>query len=81
VQGTARVEEMDGKTALGAALFIESVRRQPSAAQYVRSRIAQRLFTFYFQRIGIYITPRHIWVWRHRDFTVAPQEVEVRYVE
>ena len=81
VQGTARVAEMAGTDPLGGDIFIESVRRQPSALQYVSNPIAQRLFLFYFQRIGIYVQPRRIWLWPGRDMSRPPQEVEVRYVE
>jgi hypothetical protein len=57
------------------------MRRQPSARQYAGNRLARRLFLFYFQRIGVFVQPRRILAWPHRDFSRPPTEVEVRYVE
>jgi hypothetical protein len=83
VQGDAVVDEMtkDVYQQLAVDIFVESVRRQPSARQYVGNPLARRLFLFYFQRIGVFVQPRRILVWPHRDFSQAPTEVEVRYVE
>jgi hypothetical protein len=43
--------------------------------------VARRLFLFYFQRIALFVTPRRMLVWPHRDVTLVPTELEVRYVE
>ena len=53
----------------------------PRARQYVGNPLARRLFLFYFQRIAVFVQPRRILVWPHRDFSQTPTEVEVRYVE
>jgi hypothetical protein len=39
------------------------------------------MFLFYFQRIAVFVTPRRMLIWPHRDFTLAPSQIEVRYVE
>ena len=83
VQGAATVQELDSEDyyPLAVTLFLESVRRQPSARVYAGNRLARRLFLFYFQRIAVFVQPRRILVWPHRDFSQAPAEVEVAYVE
>jgi hypothetical protein len=83
VQGDATVEEMTKNEyeQLAVDIFVESVRRQPSARQYVGNPIARKLFLFYYQRIAVFVHPRRILVWPHRDFSQAPTEVEVAYVE
>lgn len=83
VQGDATVDEMvkDEYQQLAIDIFVESTRRQPSARQYVGNGLARRLFLFYFQRIAVFVQPRRILVWPHRDFTQPPTEVEVRHVE
>jgi hypothetical protein len=83
VQGEATVDEMiDNKYGqLAIDIFKESVRRQPESRQYVQNPLVRRLFVFYFQRIGVFIQPRRILAWPHRDFSVPPTEIEVRHVE
>jgi hypothetical protein len=81
VQGDATVEELTGDPPWTYEMYKESVRRQPSARQYAGNRLARRLFLFYFQRIGVFVQPRRILAWPHRDFSRPPTEVEVRYVE
>jgi hypothetical protein len=83
VQGDAVVDELikDEYEQLAVDIFVESVRRQPSARQYVGNPLARKLFLFYFQRIGVFVQPRRILVWPHRDFSRPPTEVEVRHVE
>jgi hypothetical protein len=42
----------------------------------------RRIFTWYlFQRLVITVEPRRIPVWQQGDFSVAPKEIEVKYVE
>jgi hypothetical protein len=62
-------------------IFRMSIRRQPDSRKFVASRLARRLFLFYFQRIALFVTPRRMLVWPQRDFNLAPSELEVRYVE
>ena len=61
IRGDATVADMvrDEGDELGAPIFKESVRRQPSARQYVGNPIARSLFLFYFQRSGLAAPDRH----------------------
>ena len=83
VQGEALVDEMVKQEyeRLAIEIFVESVRRQPSARQYVGNALARKMFLFYFQRIGVFVQPRRILVWPHRDMSQPPTEIEVRHVE
>jgi hypothetical protein len=49
--------------------------------RFVANPLAQKLFMFEYQRIGIFVRPYRILVWAHRDFSLAPTEVEVECVE
>lgn len=81
VQGDATVMELVEEMPWTIDLFKTSVRRQPDSRKYIANPIARKLFEFYFQRIGIVVTPRRVLVWPHLDFSAAPTEVEVRYVD
>ncbi len=81
VQGDAEVGEVLDNPPWALEVFKTSVRRQPESRKYISNKLAQRLFTFYFQRIGITVTPRRILAWKDGDFNLPPSEVEVSYVE
>jgi hypothetical protein len=81
VQGDATVEEVLEDNEWSIPMFKTSVSRQPESKKYVSNPITQRLFTFYFQRIAIFIRPRRIMAWDSLDFANPPRDVEVRYVE
>jgi hypothetical protein len=75
VQGNARVAEELDLTDRALRHFKLSVSRQPESRQFVANPIAQRLFTFYFQRISITVQPTRILTWPHRDFSQPPTEL------
>jgi hypothetical protein len=75
VQGDASVTEAPELTPQTLEMFRISVRRQPESRQFVANKLAQRLFTFYFQRLMITVRPRRVLVWRGRDFAKPPVEV------
>jgi len=81
VQGDTAVSEVLDAPAWSGQIFKMSIRRQPDSRKFVASRLARRLFLFYFQRIAVFVTPRRMLVWPHRDFKLSPDEIEVRYVE
>ncbi len=81
VKGDATVAEVVDNPPWALEVFKTSIRRQPQSRQYIANPIAQWLFTFYFQRIAIIVQPFRIQVWPHRDFSAAPSEIEVAYVE
>ena len=83
VQGDATVAEMVEKEheQLGIDILKVSLARQPQSRQYLANPIARSLFSFYFRRIGVFVTPRRILTWPQRDFSRTPEEIEVRYVE
>ena len=62
-------------------MFKESIERQPNMRKFVANPLAQKLFMFEYQRIGIFVRPHRILMWAHRDFSLAPTEVGVGYVE
>jgi hypothetical protein len=76
VQGTARhVDELLDIPDWSIDLLRQTLQRQPAGRAFLKSRLAQKLFTFYFQRIAIEIEAERIWVWPHRDFSQPPQAV------
>ena len=79
VQGDAAVTEALEWTDRSTVLFKQSVIRQPDSRKFIANRIARRLFTFYFQRLSIVVTPRRILHWPQRDFSRSP--VEIQHVE
>lgn len=81
VQGTATVTEMIGDVPWAIDMLRQTLDRQPAGQQFLASRVARRLFTFYFQRLAITVQPQRIRVWPHSDFAQPPQEVEIRDVE
>ncbi|MDQ3703835.1 MAG: pyridoxamine 5'-phosphate oxidase family protein [Chloroflexota bacterium] len=82
VQGDARVAEVLEYTPPIIGLFKKVRRQQPDSAKFTANNLTRNLFVWYlFQRIALVVEPRRILVWPHRDFSQAPSEVEVRYVE
>lgn len=81
VQGDATVSELVDDPAWSYAMFKESIVRQPRARSFVSNPLARWLFTFQFQRIAIFVQPRHILVWPRGDMGQRPTALEVRYVE
>jgi hypothetical protein len=77
VQGDASVSEVLEPTHQTLAMLRLSVRRQPDSRRFLGSRLARRLFGFYFQRLAITVRPRRITIWPHRDFGAAPTDIEV----
>jgi general stress protein 26 len=81
VQGDASIEELTGDPPWSYEMLKTNVSRQPDSRQYLANPVARYLFMFYYQRIGIYIQPRRILSWPHRDFSKSPTEIEVAHVE
>jgi hypothetical protein len=81
VQGDATVAELTDDPLWAYDLLRITVRRQPRTRQFLRNPVARSLFEFYFQRIAIYVRPRHILVWPGGDFSVAPTTLDVAYRE
>lgn len=83
IQGDTTVSEVVDvpPPAWSGEMFRMSIRRQPDSRKFVASWLARRLFLFYFQRIAMFVTPRRMLVWPHRDFSLTPNELVVRYVE
>jgi hypothetical protein len=81
VQGVATVAELTDDPLWTYNMLREAVRRQPRTRQIMRNPVSRALFTFYFQRIAIYVEPQRILVWPGRDFSAPPTAVEVNYVE
>jgi len=81
VQGAATVAELTDDPPWTYDMLREAVRRQPRTRQLMSNPVTRSLFTFYFQRIAIYVQPRRILVWPGRDFGAVPATVGVSYVE
>ncbi|HST03366.1 MAG TPA: pyridoxamine 5'-phosphate oxidase family protein [Chloroflexia bacterium] len=82
VQGTATsVEELTSDPDWSYEMFKESMERQPAYRKFVANSFARSMFTFQFQRLAIFVHPQRILAWPHNDFTQAPVEIEVAYVE
>jgi hypothetical protein len=53
--------------------------RQPAGAMW-SSWIGKRLWWSYYMRILIYVTPRRALFWPNRDFSAAPEEIDLSEV-
>ncbi|MCV7425132.1 pyridoxamine 5'-phosphate oxidase family protein [Mycobacterium montefiorense] len=60
-----------------AALCQTVIDRQP-ASKFMSSFLGRRLFPSYYWRIAIYVTPAHGFHWRNRDFTAAPEPLDLK---
>lgn len=49
--------------------------RQPGIAAYASNPISRFLISWYFIRLGVFVKPRRILWWEHRDFAQAPREM------
>jgi hypothetical protein len=58
----------------------EVFRRQPPSGVYSSNPLLRYLLDWYYMRLLIHVTPRHILWWPGGDFGRAPLEVEVRRV-
>lgn len=53
--------------------------RQPAGALW-STWLGKRLWWSYYMRILIYVTPRRAWFWPSRDFSSAPEELDLSEV-
>jgi hypothetical protein len=83
IQGDAEVSELlDFTSPQIRGLFRVTSRRQPDVRRFTSNRFMRKLFTWYlYQRLVITVLPRSIKVWPQGDFSIAPKEIEVKYVE
>ena len=82
VQGAVTsVEELVTDPPWSYEMFKESIQRQPNTRRFVSNSLARSMFTFQFQRLGIFVRPERILAWARRDFTKPPTEIEVAHVE
>ena len=59
-----------------ASLLQTIVGRQPAGA-FWSSRLGRRMLPAYYMRILIYVTPRRAFFWPTRDFSAAPEELDL----
>lgn len=82
VQGNATVSEevitafKDDLQEVGVLAF----ERQPAGELYSRYALLRYLFDWYYMRLLIYVTPRHIQWWESGDQNQLPQTMEVNHV-
>lgn len=83
IQGDAKVKELLNYTDPQILeLFRVTGQRQPDSRRFVSNKFVRRIFTWYlFQRLVITVEPRRMQVWKQGDFSAAPKEIEVKYVE
>lgn len=82
IQGDATVAEVLDYPPDIIGLFSATLRRQPDAGRFLANRFVRNLFSWYLaQRIALRVEPRRIFVWPERDFSRAPQIIEVGHVE
>jgi hypothetical protein len=77
VHGDATTEELTGDPPWSYELLKTNVMRQPDSRKYLANPVARYLFLFYYQRIGIYVHPRRLLIWPHRDFSASPTKIEM----
>jgi len=80
VQGDATAEDRSVTDMLSnpdLATALETVMsRQPAGALW-STWIGRRLWWSYYMRIVIYVTPRRAWFWPNREFSAAPEEIDL----
>jgi Pyridoxamine 5'-phosphate oxidase len=83
IQGDATAEDRivtDASSDPDLEALMETVtKRQPAGALW-SSPIGRRMWWSYYMRILINVTPRRVLFWPTRDFTVAPEELDVSEV-
>jgi Pyridoxamine 5'-phosphate oxidase len=84
VQGNARcddriVTDMSSVPELETFIVENIFSRQPNG-KFMSSWLGKSLFGAYYMRLLIYVTPSRIRYWPTRDFSVAPQEIELSHV-
>jgi Pyridoxamine 5'-phosphate oxidase len=63
------------------AMLTKTVSSRQPASSFMRSRLGRQLFPYYWIRILIHVTPRRVFLWPTRDFTAAPQPVDVKELQ
>jgi hypothetical protein len=80
IQGDATAEDRivtDMSADRDLAAWLETIsRRQPAGALW-SSWLGKRILPPYYMRILIYVTPRRALFWPTRDFSAAPEELDV----
>ena len=56
------------------------IQRQPAMSLYLSNPITRYLMDWYFMRLRISVTPRHIFWWEDGDFSRTPHQLEVSHV-
>jgi hypothetical protein len=81
IQGDATAEDRivtDVTSDPDLTALMETVSRRQPAGAFWSSSIGRRLMWPYYLRLLIYVTPRRALFWPTRDFTSAPQEIDLR---
>ena len=58
----------------------QMIQRQPAMSLYLSRPITRYLMDWYFMRLLISVTPRHIFWWEDGDFSRTPHQLEIPYV-
>jgi hypothetical protein len=80
IQGDATAEDRivsDMSSNPELAALLETVAKRQPAGAFWSSWLGRRLFWGYYLRIVIYVTPRRALYWPERDFTRAPEELDL----
>ena len=59
---------------------METVAKRQPAGAFWSSALGRRMWWSYYMRILIYVTPRRALFWPTRDFTQAPEELDLSEV-
>jgi hypothetical protein len=81
IQGDALAEDAilaDMEANPDLAALLETIFTRQPASTFMSSWLGRRLFPFYYVRILVYVTPRRGFFWPGRDFTEAPQELDIK---
>jgi len=83
IQGDATAEDRivtDVSTDADVAALMETVARRQPAGNIWSTWVGRRVMWPYYVRLLIYVMPRRAFYWPTRDFTQAPQELELSEV-
>ena len=56
---------------------METVAKRQPAGAFWSSALGRRMWWNYYMRILMYVTPRRALFWPTRDFTAAPEELDL----
>ena len=75
IQGDAKLDEKLAGVDELEDFWRQLYRWQPASKAYHRTALSRYLFDWYYMRVRIYVTPRHLFYWKTGDFSLNPETI------